>query len=91
MLLSQQEVLEKFVHVVADIDRENYQEGCGPVAGVFRSGLAKVSFKEIQYNPQEKRRMEKTWSLNLQKRRAKCILVISLERLNILIRVVIKQ
>jgi len=50
--------------------------------GVFRSGLAKVSFKEVKYNPQEKRRMEKTWSLNLQKRRAKYIFCHFIEKIN---------
>lgn len=40
MLLSQQEVLEKFVHVVAEINREDDQESCGcvskwPGEGVF--------------------------------------------------------
>jgi len=39
MLLSQQEVLEKFVHVVAEINGKDDQESCGCVSKWLGKGV----------------------------------------------------
>lgn len=38
---------------------------------MLRRGLSNVSLDEMQYKPQEKSRMEKIWSLNLEETKGK--------------------